>query len=105
MTITPSRSGGALLTVDMARSVRIVGAILLPPNKDSPKYRLVVDMVADGQDQRGAGDAPRQPTPKAKPTTLAALPTSPRGGRRRARPAARALESCPWWSSIRAMVA
>jgi N-acetylmuramoyl-L-alanine amidase len=74
--ITPSRSGGALLTVDMARSVRIVGAILLPPNKDSPKYRLVVDMVADGQDQRGAGDAPKQPTPKAKPTTLAALPTA-----------------------------
>ncbi len=39
--------GRAQLTVDMARPVRIVGAILLPPSQDSMSYRLVVDVVAD----------------------------------------------------------
>ena len=70
-------NGGARLTVDMARPVRIVGAILLPPNKDSPKYRLVVDMVADDRVEASRTEPPpkQQPIPTAKPTTLAALPS------------------------------
>ena len=83
--ITSLPNGGARLTVDMARPVRIVGAILLPPNKDSPKYRLVVDMVADGSDQSAAEPSPKQqakqqPIPASKPTMVAALPSAARAG-------------------------
>jgi N-acetylmuramoyl-L-alanine amidase len=74
-------AGGARFEVDMARPFRIVGAILLPPSKDSAHYRLVVDMVADGTDGRvDAGPvspAPGlPPVPVSRPTGFAALPTT-----------------------------
>ncbi len=68
--MTPGR---AQLTVDMARPVRIVGAILLPPSRDSTSYRLVVDVVADPN----AKPAPvvSEIEPKAVPATVP-LPTN-----------------------------
>ena len=83
-------AGGTRLTVDMARPVRIVGAILLPPNKDSVRYRLVVDMVADGGPVAAAAPAraarPPIPTaapaavpvPVSRPIMLAGLPSAAR---------------------------
>lgn len=64
--------GRAQLTVDMARPVRIVGAILLPPSQDSASYRLVVDVVADPNAK--TAPAVSQVGPAVVPATLP-LPT------------------------------
>lgn len=64
--------GQARLTVDMARPVRIVGAILLPPSQDSASYRLVVDVVADPNAAVAPQVAQAQPELVAAPVPLPA---------------------------------
>lgn len=64
--------GRARLTVDMARPVRIVGAILLPPSQDSASYRLVVDVVADPNAAVAPQVAQAQPELVAAPVPLPA---------------------------------
>ena len=76
--------GRARLEVEMARPFRIVGAILLPPSKDSIHYRLVVDMVPDTTTPRVAAIQPAPatappsakvpPLPPSRPMQLAGVP-------------------------------
>jgi N-acetylmuramoyl-L-alanine amidase len=75
--LSPGRSR---LIVDMARPFRIVGAILLPPSRDSEYYRLVVDLVPSG-DAQARPAAPQTsaatPMPVARPEALAAAVANP----------------------------
>lgn len=64
----------AQLAVGMAAPVRIVGAIVLPPSRDSTSYRLVVDVVADPD---AKVPAPRQEAVKAAPPAVPVPDTKP----------------------------
>jgi N-acetylmuramoyl-L-alanine amidase len=71
--------GRSRLVVDMATPFRIVGKIILPPSKDSPHHRLVIDLVpskAMAEVRPAAGPTPRWiPVPTARPETVAAAGT------------------------------
>lgn len=91
---TSSVDGRSTLAVALAKPARVVSSIVLPPNKDSPFHRLVIDLVAD----KTAAPAPPPakeplavaaadvtlpvaapgtvvPVPASRPTMLAALPS------------------------------
>ena len=91
---TSSVDGRSTLAVTLAKPARVVSSIVLPPNKDSPFHRLVIDLVVDkavapvpppakeplavaAADVALPETAPGTvvPVPASRPTTLAALPS------------------------------
>ena len=78
--LTDGRDGGARLVVSLARPARLVSAILLPPNKDSPSHRLVIDLAATRPGEVvAAAPATSPPAPADAPAAAVAAAT-PRPG-------------------------
>lgn len=75
---SPMTPGKSRFVVEMAKPVRIVGAILLPPSQDSITYRLVVDVVPDPnaasapavQQEAARALMPAIPNPQAPPAPI-----------------------------------
>lgn len=81
--VGPDRSR---LVVEVAGPFRVIGNIILPPSRDSSRYRLVIDLVslaaAPAALTAAAGATPTpMPEPKPEPVAgaagLAAVPTQP----------------------------
>ena len=82
-------NGRSILAVALAKPVRVVNSIILPPNTDSPFHRLVIDVVAEKAETRQSVASPAvtavaaptvvgrstAPVPASRPATLAALPS------------------------------
>ena len=71
--------GQALLVVALARPARVASAVLLPPNKDSGSYRLVLDLAAAERGEVVSAEArPADPVPPAGEPEVAAAALVPR---------------------------
>jgi N-acetylmuramoyl-L-alanine amidase len=82
--------GQARLVVALARPARVASAVLLPPNKDSTSYRLVLDLAAAERSEVVAAEArpAESARPAGKPEVAAALVPRPDAPVPASRPAA-----------------